>query len=121
TSLDHSLSRLELAGDSFRSPPAGAQGNERGGRLRPVAILQRRLQRLQSIGIHGHPPLGRNVAQWILVVPVQRAVASQTLRFSARNSGEKRVSSDRGRGRSTRKSAWTRPGRCERTTMRSAT
>lgn len=47
-------------------------------------------------------------------------VASQIRRLRARNPGEKRDSSERGRGTSTANSALIRPGRRESTTMRSA-
>ena len=46
--------------------------------------------------------------------------ASQIRRRSAENAGEKRASRERGRGRSTGKSAFTLPGREESTAMRSA-
>ena len=49
-----------------------------------------------------------------------KPVASQIRRLRARNSPEKRVSNDRGRGMSTTRVAFTRPGRGERTSTRSA-
>ena len=56
-----------------------------------------------------------------ILPPVSLSGPVMTIRrFSAENAGEKRVSSERGRGRSTRKSAFTRPGRGESTTIRSA-
>src|SRR5258705_12162287 len=51
-SLDQRLAGFDAAGDAFADAPLGAQRDHRRGRVLPVALLDRRLHRLQLLGIH---------------------------------------------------------------------